>query len=355
MADVRRPDGGDGESPNVGSKSPCGGGRGRRFASTRGADRGQLFIVGALALSVILVALAVLLNTAIYTGNVATRDTGVETTTVIEYENAATSMATRTLRHANYHNNTSYGDLDDRFTQGVSRWDRTAGRHVTLGGGDGHLNASTTNGTRIVQDDRRNFTNAGGSDAWELGDDVHVRNFTMAVNESTLPTREDSDDIDEVSDFTGSSDFYVEIHDVDEENWQVYVYYYSTSDEVRITVIDSGSSLEGTCSSSTTDPTVDLTNASLDGSHCDALTFWSAADEPYEFDYENAGTVEGTYSLVVDKDISALDTDDYNDTNSGTSPYVTPAIYSADLTVTYRSPSVYYRTTHRLAPGEPDA
>lgn len=337
---------------DVNSDDATGGGR---LAPLRGRDRGQLFIVGALALSVILVALAVLLNTAIYTGNVATRDTGVETATVVEYESEATSVATRTLHHANYHNNSSYEALHDRFTTGVARWDRTAGQHVAIGGGDGYLNVSTTNGTRIVQDSQRTFTNAGGSDDWELGDDVHVRNFTVAVDESTLPTRADADDVDEVDDFTGSGDFYVEIHDVDEENWQVYVYYYSAVDEVRVTVIDSGSSLEGTCSTSTTDPTVDLTNASLDGSRCDALTFWSAADESYEIDYENAGTVEGTYSLVVDKDISALDTGDYNDAGSGTSPYVTPAIYSADLTVTYRSPAVYYRTTHRLAPGEPDA
>ena len=349
MADVRRPGGGDGESPNVGSTSPRGGGRGRRFASARGADRGQLFIVGALALSVILVALAVLLNTAIYTGNVATRDTGVETTAVVEYQNAATSMATRTLRHANYHNNTSYSDLDDRFTQGVSRWDRTAGRHVALGGGDGHLNASTTNGTRIVQDARRNFTDANESGNWTLADGVLVRNFSANVNSSTLANVSEDDSAD---DFDGT--FHATVRNDTGTEWAVYVYTNSTHDAVA--VVRNDTTLEGTCGTTTSDPTVDLTNASLAGSHCEALAFWSAADDSYRLEYGDANDVEGTYSLVVDEtDGNLLSTGHYEDDTDAGSPYVTPAIYSANLTVTYRSPSVYYRTTRRLAPGEPDA
>ena len=99
-----------------------------------------------------------------------------------------------------------------------------------------------------------------------------------------------------------------------------------------------------------------LTNASLDGRHCDALAFWDSSTAPYTIEYMDIGVVEGTYSLVADvSDASLQSTGHYADDTGTGAPYTTPALYSIEVEVTYRSPSVYYRTTHRVAPGEPDA
>jgi hypothetical protein len=324
--------------------TPRGGGG---LRSAPDADRGQLFIVGALALSVILVALAVLLNTAIYTGNVATRDTGVETTTVVEFDNGAVAMAERTLQRVNYANDTSYAHLHANFTGGVSAWSQSAGQHVAISGGDAFVQANTTNGTRIVQDTERNFTNATGAQGWTIADGVAVRNYTLTMNETTLPNIADDDEEEDFGDT-----FHIDVHGQSTE-WEVYVY--ENSGETRVAVVEGGSTLLGRCSTTDASPTVDVTNASLAGSHCSALDFWGDAEGPLLLEYMDVGTVEGTYSLVVDKDLSTLDTSDFNTAVSGDSPYVTPAIYSADVEVTYRSPSVYYNRTHRVAPGEPDA
>lgn len=337
MADVSPP-------PVPGSDASRGGPRGR--------DRGQLFLVGALALSVILVTLAVLLNTAIYTGNIATRDPGTGSADVIEYRASAAEMAGRTLTGVNYRNNESYTALESGFDEAVGNWSVAATMHSVVKGTDAHANATNmTRGTRIVQHGDRNFTNASGVSNWLLAEDVQVRNYTIRVDQSTLdPISED----DTTDDF--GSTYTVSITDSTNETWDVHVYDLDDSfDEVRVAVVDPDGGLEK-CSVATADSaTIDLTNASLADDHCDALDFWSSTSQKYQIEYTNGDVANGTYSLVVDKDTDTLDTTDFNADGAGASPYVTPALYSAEVEVTYRSPTVNYSTIIRVAPGEYDA
>lgn len=336
MADVSPP-------PVPGSDASRGG--------PRDSDRGQLFLVGALALSVILVTLAVLLNTAIYTGNIATRDPGTGSADVIEYRASAAEMAGRTLTGVNYRNNESYDALESNFSDSVGNWSVAATMHSVVKGTDAHANATNiTRGTRIVQHGDRNFTNASGVSNWLLAEDVQVRNYTMTVDQSTLPTVSPDD---AASDF--SDTFHVSITDSNGHEWRVYVYLDDTGDATLAVVDETDSTLEGSCPSSTTDPTVNLTNGSFDGSDCVPLSFWGDADAPYDVTYRHTETTNGTYSLVVDKDTDTLDTTDFNADGAGASPYVTPALYSAEVEVTYRSPTVNYSTIIRVAPGEYDA
>lgn len=322
----------------------------RRLSGVRGDDRGQLFIVGALALSVILVALAVLLNTAIYTGNVATRDSGVETTSVIEYENAAKTFAGGSMEQVNYRNNTTVAHLEANYSAGVANWSSTAGNHVAVTGADAHVQVNeTTNGTRIVQDDQRAFTDATGAGDWQLAQDVAVRNFTVTVDGSTLPQLVDTD---QVSDLVGS--YRIDVVEADGDTWKIY-FYRDGAGDVTVEVVDPSDSLAGECTAAAADPTIDLTNSSIGGTHCAPLDIWSGSDSPYDVGFGNGLVSSGLYSLVVDADHGTLiATGHYNDDTTGTSPFVTPAIYSATVDVAYQSPSVSYRTTRRVAPGEPD-
>lgn len=319
--------------------------------AVRGRDRGQLFLVGALALSVILVTLAVLLNTAIYTGNIATRDPGTGSADVIEYRAAANEMAGSTLTGVNYRNNESYSALESNFSESVGNWSVAATKHSVVKGTDAHTNAtSTTRGTRIVQDGNRNFSNATSDANWVLAENVRVRDYTLTVNQSTLdPISED----DTADDFTGT--FTVSITDSNTSTWDVHVYDLNDGNsEVRVAVVAPDSEL-ATCSTGTTgSATIDLTNASLGGKHCGALDFWSSSSPNFKIEHSNGNAAHGNYSLVVDKDTASLDKSDYNN-DAGPSPYYTPALYSAEVEVDYRSPTVDYSTQFRVAPGEYDA
>jgi len=127
-------------------------------ARFREGDRAQLFLVGALALAVIFVVLAVLLNTAIYTGNIATRDVGPGTGVVVEYEQAATGMADRSLRTVNIENNSNYTNLETTFNDTVSIWSDRANTHSSAALADAHVSVvETKRGTKIGQNGTRNF------------------------------------------------------------------------------------------------------------------------------------------------------------------------------------------------------
>lgn len=319
--------------------------------SLRGDDRGQLFLVGALALSVILVALAVLLNTAIYTGNIATRDPATGSADVIEYRAAANEMAGSTLIGVNYRNNESYAALESNFAESVGNWSVAATKHSVVVGTDAYTKVlGTTRGTRIVQHGDRNLTSAARDANWILAENVRVRAFTLTVDKSTLPTVSPDDS---ASDF--SDTFHVAITDSIGHEWRMYVYVADSGDATLAIVDQTDSTLDGTCSASTTDPTVDLTDGSFGGSNCNALSFWDDAEGPYDIRYRNTASTDGNYSLVVDSEYSTLSSRPvYHADAEDASPYVTRALYSAKLSVTYRSSTVDYSTEFRVAPGEYD-
>lgn len=311
------------------------------------ADRAQLFLVGALALAVIFVALAVLLNTAIYTGNIATRDPGPGTGEVVEYESAAVEMADRTLADANTYNNSSYADLDTTFEDTVSVWSETANVHSSNSLTDAHVSTmATLHGTKIGQNAERNFTSDTDAGTWQVANDSRARAFTMTVEQGSL-----ADD----ALFVDEPEFAVAF-DRGGTTLTLYVYNSGTlTNDVTVALYDDGSAV-GDCSvSAGTDDrvTVDLSAAELAGSDCAALdTLQDRLPDQYNVTFQNGSYARGTYSLVVDRPTDELETGADEDAGE---PYAAPALYSAELQVTYRSSVTYYRTEVRVAPGEPDA
>lgn len=317
----------------------------------READRAQLFLIGALALSVIFVVLAVLLNTAIYTGNIATRDPGPGTGEVVEYEGEAKSMAGPTLETVNVRNNSSYSALKSNYTDAISGWSEAANTHTGQDLTDAHLSVvNTTRGTKIAQEQPGAFTDDTGGADWTVANNSTARAFRLNVSrtsllDSTLGALTDS--------------FYVGFEDSSGE-WKAYVFQ-DGSNNVSVDVYDPTDTQVG--STCTVDPgaddyaVIDLSRAEVGGRACPPLTtMFRGLSPPYDVTYTNAldgGTenINGTYSVVADRRVGALETG--ADENSG-EPYAAPALYSAELQVTYRSSTVYYRSNVTIAPEEPD-
>lgn len=78
-------------------------------------DRGQLILITGLVIAVVLVGTVMILNTAIYTENLATRDTGDDTSEAIEFRNVVIDGTREILGNEN--ETDPEGALDQYFTQ----------------------------------------------------------------------------------------------------------------------------------------------------------------------------------------------------------------------------------------------
>ncbi len=319
-------------------------------------DRGQLLLVGALTLAVMLVTLAVLLNAAIYTGNVATRDAGPGTAEAIEYEGEATSMTRAVVRSLDGGGDGSYPALRSNFTDTVEGWSRATGAHSGIGLADASLEkVATERGTRIAQTADRNFTAADRSPTWTVANDTGVRAFRMNVTQDSLAPFPDTP-------ITNGS-FRVTFDDGTDE-WAVYLHQGGGSlNDVSVTVVDpDDDKVDDGCTvapGADDRAVIDLTGATVAGQTCPELRFFGNLSGEYTVRYVDAEDgsdneqVNGTYSVVVDRPLDDLATG--ADTTGSAEPSATRTLYSADLRVVYRSSDVYYRSEFRVAPGEPNA
>jgi len=316
---------------------------------TDGVDRGQLFVVAALALATLLVALAVLMNAAIFTENLSTRSGGSDVRGALESRTGAASNAAGLIRHANYHDNGSYADLDGGLRASVRDYSAAAGVHGSV---HGHgVNAtldSSRNGTRIVQDDSGDFTSASDGDNWTLVSNARTRDLLLNVSASALEPSPGTT----VEDYRRSHAFQVVYVDGGTE-YQVFVY--DDSGDVGVqTVEDDGSptlyAADCTATPSGGRLAIDVERGLVGGEACPSLSFVGDLGTGHDLAFRNAtppggASVEGTYELVTDEDVSTLgSTSRFNSTAADGDPYVTPAVYRAHLMFGYDSGSVDYRT-----------
>ena len=311
----------------------------------RGAsDRAQLMLVTALTLAILFVTLALIVNTAIYTENLATRSSDIGGgTEAVRYQEATHSGVGGLIEYANYHANTSYDALQTEIVAGVDAFDNRTGRQfapsdraveTTLTG--------TVNGTRVEQtDDARNFSDVDGTVDWTVVEDVdQTRSFRINVTSTALLVE------------FGFANVFTVVVDRGGTTWRMNVTESTLGGEVVVGVRN-GAGDSFVCPAVPPPVVVDVTAGTVGGTPCDGLSFGEGVGPAYNISYQSGDNIEGTYSMVVDNDTLATSPGPH--LGSPTSqPFATYAIYSANLTVTYQTPRLYYDTTVRVAPGEPD-
>lgn len=293
-------------------------------------SRGQVILVAALGIAVTLVALALVTNTAIYTENLATRET-VSGQDAIAFEQSMDDGASDLLALANRYNASSHTSIRDRFAADVNNLSSGTG---TESAAYGELTAievvNTTNGSRISLNETRNFTSADGDGNWTLASDVDAhRRFEMNVSQSALND-------------TGSP-FRIVINTTTHE-WNASV---ADGGDDNVSVAISNETTNVTCSVSANTTVFDVTEGTLAGESCDAPTAASTVDGPYDISFENASNVEGRFVLFVDRTKSEIA--DHYDPAPDT-PSIDPAIYDATVHVTVRQPDLTYETNVTVAP-----
>jgi len=316
---------------------------GRR--TSRGGERAQIMLVAAFVLAVTFIALAVMLNSVIYTENLATRGEDAHGSEAIAYRADMAAGTERLIEHVN-ENQTgeSYDDHVANLTTSIAAMDNGTAPIVATGGTRTKVSVmSVTRGTRIGQfNTSRNFTDVGATTDWELANSIEgTRAFRINITDSSQLVEEDL-----ISFLGGSLDPFTVRVDDGTDDWAVRIYEDDTTTDVIVDVEGGGECVAGS------DPEIDLTAGTINGEPCGPLSFGDGVSTPYSLRYEQADQIQGNFSLVVD---STSFTSSHYSTDEDTPFADDGAIYAATIYVLHESADHVYATDAEAIPGENDA
>lgn len=314
-----------------------------------GSGRAQLLLVAAIGLTVLLVLLALALNTAV-AGEIQAADAGDSLDAeraalgyVSAAERAVAGLLAPGYGNVAYGNEAGYADLRADLDDEVETWENTSGSEYARDGAA--TNVTVTNVTfesRIVDDDpTRTFESAAGAEAWTLATDTPaVERYEMTVDEAAL--------VETDACATAGDCFTLEIEGDSGAVWRLFAYSPASGGiEVRIEPVDASAT---TCSTSDPSAAINLTVGTFapGGADCEFTAFTDELDPPYTVGYRDAGNATGTYDLRVDGKIvpDTVDADDRYGTTG--SPRIEPRITSATVAARYQSPDLLYRTEFRV-------
>lgn len=308
-------------------------------------ERGQLIILTGLLVAIALVAMVLLLNTAIYTENLASRGVDQSGREAVEYRAAVTDGVGGLMERENDREHPNWDSVNASVTDGIETFDNFTARSYAAGGTLVRLDLSTGGlheGRLIRQNTSGPFEGSSGDADWTLATGVEdTRGFVMNVERSNLNETNET-----LADSSGA--FHVQV--TGGSQWNAYVYRNQSTNNVTIAT-GSGGPVTEHCSVDAAEVTLNLSSGTIDEDDCPGFLWAEGVSSPYSVEYVNGDNATGTYNLTVNTTSMGASLND--GTSNPTSPYYVPAVYSASFEVSYRSPTLTYRTEIRVAPGEP--
>lgn len=322
-------------------------------------DRGQIILIAAFALAVTFVALALIVNSAIFTENLASRGEVTGGSEALDTRYMVEQGVGETLDASN--RETTYPDIRNRVQNGTVNVTEQVERQQV--GSGVLLNVSYTKGTdtegsRINQTASRSTFEAGSGDDYLVVEDVTrvpghngTRAFRMNVTTAGLADNNESAFKIKANDssVTGPTD-----------RWRTEIWDSAGNDTVHVRTYRNISNDDDHEQCKTDVPgqfvRIDVTRGTVNGEPCDALrrapngdqyTFANGAGSPYDIYFQNADNATGNFSMITTAtttDIPLLSLDDYQ-----------KALYDVTVEFTYDRADFHYETQIRVAPGEPDA
>jgi hypothetical protein len=325
----------------------------------RDEDRAQLILITGLTLAVIFVTVVLLLNTVIYTENLATRGVDAGGAEAIEFRDGAVDDLAA-IMDREHRTETSVDGVTADFEASAAAYANATG---DLRARDGVVADVTVVGTEpghfIAQDEvgggYRTLTADDGTADWTVaGNATRARNYRLMVAPDSLSASSGDAFTIVAEDSTGGSN----------TTWSISLWSASDPDEINVRVTNETASVTETFAPAADENhTVDVTGGTVNGEPFDALVWAEGVQNDdgtadYDIRYENGDEATGTYHLVVQSD--DLDSGDDNQygsspSNRSSQPYVVDAVYSAKIEVSHRTPELEYGDVIRVAPGEHDA
>jgi len=300
--------------------------------------RGQLLLVAGLALALVFIGLALVVNSAIFTENLASRGETAGGDGALAARAATEANAGTAIRQANYYNPSAPVDAFNRSLRNVST--QTESLSATSGTLSNVTYVDHRNGARIngsINKTNSNYTVVGDVER------VPGKNGTrgLVFNSSGLHN-ESNPLVVKVNDMSASGD---------RNSWQARIW--ENNSYVHIETLRNGTTASENrteyCSvPSAAENRIAVTAGLVNDQPCDALrrnangtNFWfgNGAGDKYDIRFENTDDVSGEFEMVV----------------YGADSLSDDAIYDAEVQFVYDGPDVWYNTTVRVAPGEPDA
>jgi len=288
-----------------------------------GRSRGQIVLVAAFALAITFVTLSLILNTAIFTENLATRQTA-ETQDAADFQDAVVETGSVLLWETN-RNESNYADLRQTYRKWIENYSDAENHHALR---EGTLRSvtlyETKNGSRIYQETTTSLTDENGTTTWLVAKDVgDVRAFTLNVSAA------DQNSPLVVNATNGSA------------TWELEITNNGTAFDATVTNV-SGE----TTTRSTTESTLELspTNGSFEDAAWTKLTFQEQFSGSYDLYIRNGSNASGTYNMVVDKKTTAISWD------NSSAPALDPAIYNASVGIDLNREDLSYRANFTIEP-----
>lgn len=314
----------------------------------RAADRGQLLIITALALAVLLSLMAIVLNTAVF-GEVhvaQTDDSLQEERGAVEFQNAVRRGVEGVIPPVN-ERYAAYDTLEGGLGDAVANWTDVGKRQYARDGVAVNASVTRTDFETHVVHDSGDFTDQTGDASWDVVQNAsNVSEYGMNVSESNLTETANCG--------VGGDCFRLNVSDADgSASWAMFVHT-TDDDAVAIEVVENDGSTT-TCTTDNSTVLIDVTNGSFDGGACSFTPYPDDpdVDPPYTVTYVNADNASGTYELTVPEQIVDDIEDDDRYATTG-SPRLDPRIVAANVSVRYQSADLTYRTEIRVTPGETD-
>ena len=286
------------------------------------ADRGQLILVTGFAIAVVLLALVLLLNTAIYTENIATRSTTDDTREAVEiHATVESSIGSYIDRKneaiANDSSSHSLTDVESEVAAVSAPHEERSLRHgqilsIEYGG--------QTDGTKIASVDEGNITSTADPVEF-LTNATNTRAFEVTL--TSLPEENNKTQILITDAETGS------ITEIDLYQDDTGAFVVASEDE--------------TCTTTAADPVFALSDGQFGDQPCGVR--WPAVTT-HSISIVNGSATTGELSLVT-HGAEEVTTDDERLTESD-------AVYNINASVVYVTDRLEYSTELRIAPGEPD-
>ena len=307
-------------------------------------DRGQLILVTGLLIAVAMVALVLLMNTAIYTENLASRGADQSGREAIEYRETVRAGVGGLIDAENGRDHDDWSAVRSNVSAGIARIDGLAAGGYAAEGVVVRVDPSTVavqEGRLLRQNATGTYVSSAGSADWTLASSVEdARNVTMTVDRSGLV---------EANESTAATSGAFSVLLDGGSQWRLYVYR-NRSTPADVTVATGvGGSVTERCRVDASQVRISPTAGTVAGAPCPGLGWAGGVSSPYDLEFRNGNNATGTYGFVVNTtSVGAL-----NDGRTNpTSPYWRPVAYSATFDVEYRSPTLTYRAGVRVAPGE---